>query len=451
MIKIVVFDDDPTGSQTVYGCPLLLRWDKEMVRKGLQDSSPLLFLLTNTRSLSPEMAEERLREICKVLKQVIKENALRYKDIFFISRGDSTLRGHGYLEPKVIHEELGPFDATFHVPAFIEGGRTTLNGIHLLNGIPVHKTIFAKDKIFGYKTSNLAFWLEDKSKGKINSKDVKSISLEKLKRANNNKIEMKNFINSLSKFSGNDSVIVDAETSADLSSFAYAIKDLHYKKNFLFRSAASLINALSGITSDSNSIKDFSSLRLKDESGTPRPGLVVIGSHVKLADDQLEVLLAEKCFDGVQLPVKKISRILSGSLRDTLLPDLENIWFKQLTNIMKRGKTPVLYTSRGELLLESNLERINFGIALSELISRLVSKISNKLGYVISKGGITTHTLLEKGLNLKSVNLKGQVVPGVSVVCPDEPYKVRLPIITFPGNLGDQKSLLNVWKIMENQ
>ena len=54
------------------------------------------------------------------------------------------MRGHGVLETEILAQELGPFDATFHVPAFLEGGRTNHNGIHFLNGIPVHKTIFAK-------------------------------------------------------------------------------------------------------------------------------------------------------------------------------------------------------------------------------------------------------------------------------------------------------------------
>ena len=35
-LKIVVIDDDPTGSQTVHSCPLLLRWDVQTLRRGLQ-------------------------------------------------------------------------------------------------------------------------------------------------------------------------------------------------------------------------------------------------------------------------------------------------------------------------------------------------------------------------------------------------------------------------------
>ena len=35
-------------------------------------------------------------------------------------------------------------------------------------------------------------------------------------------------------------------------------------------------------------------------------------------------------------------------------------------------------------------ERMTFGLELAEFMSILVRKITNKLGYIISKGGITT-------------------------------------------------------------
>lgn len=54
--KIIVLDDDPTGSQTVHGCLLLMQWDVETLEEGLRDSSPLFFVLTNTRALPPDGA-----------------------------------------------------------------------------------------------------------------------------------------------------------------------------------------------------------------------------------------------------------------------------------------------------------------------------------------------------------------------------------------------------------
>ena len=93
---------------------------------------------------------------------------------------------------------------------------------------------------------------------------------------------------------------------------------------------------------------------------------------------------------------------------------------------------------------------MNFGIELAEFIANLVGKIIDKLGYIICKGGITTHILISEGLNMKFVKLKGQILPGLSVVCSSEKDKSKLPIITFPGNLGDNETLLETLKIMES-
>ncbi len=447
-MKIIVFDDDPTGSQTVHGCPLLLRWDKETLIKGLNNSSPLLFLLTNSRSLSPEMAEIRIREICKILKELISDLGLKNKDFLFVSRGDSTLRGHGVLEPEVINQELGPFNATFHIPAFFEGARITIDGIHLLNNIPVHKTIFAKDKIFGYSTSNLALWLEEKSNSKIKAGNITSISLEDLNNAHRHEKDMKNFVNLLSNLKDNRIVTVDATSKIHLDTFVKAIKELSDSKRFLFRSAASLINSLAEISTESNKIKDLSSLIIKESSGKNKPGLILVGSHVKLADQQLEVILNQKSCIGIEIDLNEIMPIFEKDKSEKFLIEFENKLLSEMIYILNANKTLVLYTTRGELSFQSNINRIEFGIFLAELMARLAGRCSNKLGYIISKGGITTNTLLSEGLKLSLVNLKGQVLPGLSVVCPEE-VSIALPIITFPGNLGNKDTLLDVWNIME--
>ena len=162
-MKFVVIDDDPTGSQTVYDCLLLLKWDCSTLVKGFESKSNLFFILANTRSLSENDAKLTIEEICKNLKTVITSQAYE-EEIIFISRGDSTLRGHNYLEPIALNSCLGPFDATFHIPAFIEGKRLTINGSHFVDKTPISQTIFATDKIFGYETSNVKNLLLQQSK-----------------------------------------------------------------------------------------------------------------------------------------------------------------------------------------------------------------------------------------------------------------------------------------------
>jgi uncharacterized protein YgbK (DUF1537 family) len=167
--KIIVLDDDPTGSQTVHSCLLLTKWDVETLRIGLADPSPIMFVLTNTRSLTPEDATAVTREVCRNLKPAIAAEGIQ--DFMIVSRSDSTLRGHYPIETDAIAEELGDFDAHFLVPAFFEGGRFTKGSVHYLmvNGVPtpVHETEFAKDSVFGYSYSYLPDYVEEKTKGRI--------------------------------------------------------------------------------------------------------------------------------------------------------------------------------------------------------------------------------------------------------------------------------------------
>jgi uncharacterized protein YgbK (DUF1537 family) len=175
--KIIVLDDDPTGSQTVHSCLLLTRWDVETLRMGLADAAPIFFVLTNTRALAPDAAAQITREVCQNLKVAISAESIQ--DFLVVSRSDSTLRGHYPVETDVIAEALGPFDAHFLVPAFFEGGRITRDSIHYLmvDGIPtpVHETEFAQDSVFGYRYSYLPDYVEEKTAGKIPAAQVERL------------------------------------------------------------------------------------------------------------------------------------------------------------------------------------------------------------------------------------------------------------------------------------
>jgi hypothetical protein len=144
----------------VHGCPLLLRWDPATLDAALAHPSPLLFLLANTRALGPDEARARIRELAAALALALaraRERGL-LDGWILVSRGDSTLRGHFPLEVEELAAALGPFDATFLVPAFLEGGRTTVDGVHLLHGQPVHESAFARDSL-GTGRSSLLVWV----------------------------------------------------------------------------------------------------------------------------------------------------------------------------------------------------------------------------------------------------------------------------------------------------
>jgi len=442
--KIIVLDDDPTGSQTVHSCPLLLRWDRASLATGLEHPSPLLFLLTNTRALAPEAAAERVREICRSLTAALAVAGL--ERWWLVSRGDSTLRGHFPLELDVIAAELGPFAATLLVPAFLEGGRTTVAGVQLLHGQPVHETPFARDGLFAFTTSYLPAWVEEKSGGRILASQVQGLEAARLSRATEDGgQELARWLDGLV---GQPVVAVDAERPQQLAALARVVRAS--PRPVLAQSAASWIQALAALPPQPLAGAELVALRRRGRDGEPLGGLVVVGSHVPLADAQLAALLAESDCTGMELPVARLARVLEGPLPGPLLASLEQDWLLELRSILASGCTPVLFTSRGAYPCGSPVARRRLGDGLAALMARLVGQVTPQLGYVISKGGTTTHALLAEGLGLAAVELQGQLLPGLSLVLtPAEAGVARLPVLTFPGNLGDWGTLCQAWRLME--
>jgi uncharacterized protein YgbK (DUF1537 family) len=148
--------------------------------------------------------------------------------------------------------------------------------------------------------------------------------------------------------------------------------------------------------------------------------------------------------------VERVQRVLEGPLPDRLLASLEAEWGQALEDQLAAGRTPVLHTSRGEVLCRHPAERRALGLALAAVMARLAASLAPRLGYLISKGGITSHTLLAEGLELAAVELQGQIAPGLSLVlAPLGAGGAELPVITFPGNLGDAEGLVAAWRRME--
>ncbi|MBW4421844.1 MAG: four-carbon acid sugar kinase family protein [Myxacorys californica WJT36-NPBG1] len=430
--KIIVLDDDPTGSQTVHSCLLLMQWDVETLRIGLADDAPIFFVLTNTRSLSPEKAASVTQEVCQNLKQAIA--AENIQDFLVVSRSDSTLRGHYPIETDVIAQELGGFDAHFLVPAFFEGGRTTRDSVHYLkvDGVdtPVHETEFAQDSVFGYSYSYLPDYVQEKTKGKIPANQVDRFLLAEIRSGVQER---------LTHLHDNQCCVVDAETQADLDRFAADIlATASQGKRFLFRSAASLLTSLANLGK-----QPIAPEAMAQYVRGGKPGAVIVGSHVKKTTEQLAKLLEAPGTVGIEIDV---SRLLDKSAPShaALLAEIT----QTADQIHTSGKTPVIFTSRQELTFDDAQTRLEFGEAVSTLLMDILRQLPSDIGFLISKGGITSNDTLSQGLALRTAGLLGQVLAGVSMVkTPSEhPQFPNLPVVLFPGNVGDATALATVYQ-----
>ena len=434
--KIIVLDDDPTGSQTVHSCLLLMRWDVETLRLGLKDDAPIFFILTNTRSLTPEAAASVTREVCHNLK--IALGAEQITDFLVVSRSDSTLRGHYPIETDVIAEELGPFDAHFLVPAFFEGGRITRDSIHylIIDGVPtpVHETEFARDSVFSYNYSYLPKYVEEKTKGRIKEDTVTRFLLDDIRQGG---------LKRLLELQDNQCGVVDGEHQDDLNTFAVdVLTAANQGKRFLFRSAASILTALAALPSQPIAAENMAAY-VRDG----KPGAVIVGSHVKKTTQQLESLLQVAGTVGIEV---NVGRLLDDGVHEsvTLLTEI----LEKVQEVHNAGKTPVVYTSRQELTFKDVKTRLDFGNTVSGLLMDIVQGLPSDIGFLISKGGITSNDVLSTGLALTSARLLGQILAGCSMVITpsDHPLFPDLPVVLFPGNVGNADALATVYQRLIN-
>ena len=449
-MKIIIIDDDPTGSQTVNGCNLILKWDYETLLKGLKDSSNLLFILANTRSLSKKDVKIRLKEICSALREIMNNSSFAEEDFVLISRGDSTLRGHNFVEPDIINELLGPFDATFYIPAFIEGNRTTVNGNHFVDNIPIHKTIFSKDKIFGFKTSNIKELIYEQSDHKLDFNHIENIFIKDFEVLETNQLNKLYFY--IEQLKNNKKVIVDIIDYSQLDKFSRIVKSLLKKKKFLFRSAASFISSLSNIKKTEKDHIYFSQLRRKNKNNKNMKGLIVVGSYVELTTLQLKKVLEISLCKPIEINVLKLYAFFKLEDNVNQINSLKKLILNSIRQNLSQEFIPVLFTSREIVSPRDNNDLIQFQLFLSAFISEIVSAIKFEIGYLISKGGMTTNTIISDGLKADSVYLEGQILPGISLVTFNLlKQKGKLPIVTFPGNIGNNMSLVKVLEILENK
>jgi uncharacterized protein YgbK (DUF1537 family) len=238
--------------------------------------------------------------------------------------------------------------------------------------------------------------------------------------------------------------VVDGETQADLDRFAQDVwAAIEQGKRFLFRSAASLLTALAQLPPQPVPPEEMGQFVRSD-----RPGVVIVGSHVQKTSQQLARLLQEPGIQGIEVEVR---RLLEPGKEAELLPAI----LEQVHRAYGQGLTPVVYTSREEVGFDgANPEaRLAFGQRVSRLLMAIVQGLPEGIGYLISKGGITSNNILSVGLNLPAVRLLGQIYPGISMVLTpaDHPRFPNLPVVLFPGNVGEADTLVLIYRRLRSR
>ena len=435
--KLVVLDDDPTGVQTVHDVSVYTDWEEESIRKGFEEKENMFFILTNSRSFS---VEETTRVHLDIAARVAKVARELGQDFMIISRGDSTLRGHYPLETQLLADGLiknegAVVDGEIICPFFPEGGRYTMDNIHYVkeqdNLVPAGMTEFAKDKTFGYKSSDLTEYVEEKTAGKYKKEDCITISLEEL-----NALDIQGIKAKLISAKDMAKIIVNAVSYADLKVFCTAlVLAMKEGKHYMARTAAAFTKVMGRILDQPLLGK------AQLEGATKNGGIVLIGSNVKKTTDQLNCL---KELDGqVDFMEFQVNTVFE---ENGLEKEVERT-VKAAEEKILSGRTVVIYTSR-QLLAPENMtpeEKLQISVKISNAVTSIIGKLQVKPKFIIAKGGITSSDVGTKALHVKKARVMGQVKKGIPVWMTGEESKFPgMPYIIFPGNVGEVSTLKEI-------
>ena len=435
--KLVVLDDDPTGVQTVHDVSVYTDWEEESIRKGFEEKEAMFFILTNSRSFSVEETTKVHQDIAARVAKVARELG---QDFMIISRGDSTLRGHYPLETQLLADGLTKnegvvIDGEIICPFFPEGGRYTMDNIHYVkeqeNLVPAGMTEFAKDKTFGYKSSDLTEYVEEKTEEKYHKEDCITISLDEL-----NALDVQGIKDKLMSAQNMAKIIVNAVSYADLKVFCAAlVLAMKAGKHYMARTAAAFTKVM-GRISDQPLLG-----RAQLEGDTKNGGIVLIGSHVKKTTDQLNCL---KKLDGqADFMEFQVNTVFE---ENGLEKEVEKT-VKAAEEKILSGRTVVIYTSR-QLLAPENMtpeEKLQISVKISNAVTSIIGKLSVKPKFIIAKGGITSSDVGTKALRVKKARVMGQVKKGIPVWMTGEESKFPgMPYIIFPGNVGEVSTLKEI-------
>lgn len=442
--KIVVLDDDPTGVQTVHDISVYTNWTKDSIEKGFAEENKLFYILTNSRGFTSTETEKAHREIASVVDQVSKETG---KEYIFISRSDSTLRGHYPLETVLLKEEYEKntgkkIDGEILCPFFKEGGRYTIDDVHYVKYgdelVPAAETEFAKDKTFGYTASNMKDYVEEKTKGEYKAENVTAISLQDIHAMNIDKIEAQ-----LMAVEDFNKIIVNAIDYIDIKVFCIALfRAMAKGKVFMFRTAAAIVKVMGGV-SDQPLLTRKQMVVKETENG----GIIVVGSHTDKTTKQVEMLKENKQIEFVELNATLVKE------EEAFEKEVERCLALE-EKFIGEGKTVCVYTTRALITADTGDKEddLRLAVKISDAVQSLVGRLTIVPSFVIAKGGITSSDVGTKALAVQKANVLGQIKPGIPVWQTGEESKFPLtPYVIFPGNVGEISTLKEAAEILMKQ
>lgn len=425
--RIAVIADDLTGASDS---------GVQFARKGLRtqvifdwlglsdgkDSLDTVVIDTDSRSIPGSMAYDRVSQAAYVLKQ--KGFTSIYKKL------DSTLRGNLGQEIKAVMDVYG-FEAAAVVPAFPRIGRTTVDGKHYLNGVPVHETEIGRDPKTPVQEADIKKLLAAQS-------DQSSISID-LSTLRGGQAAVQRCIEK-ALVQHVKLLIFDAETEEDMQMLARLVPV--YDQRFLWVGSAGFAEYLP-VSAKVN--ENLSNPEFTDSN----PAMLVAGSLSEVTREQ--VIAVNEQPDVVAVEMDPLAILASSETRSKEI----NRCVAELTRGVAKGFDASLHagSSKEQVKLAKELGEC-LGLdstSVSNLISDALGEITSKLAATSSLAGLVltggdTAKAVCRHLGVHGIELVQEVEPGIPL------GRLlggrQLMAVTKAGAFGTRHSLLHAMQLL---
>jgi len=426
---IGIIADDLTGANDtalqflLRGCNTQILLDTENIPEGCHNTIAWA-INTESRSLKPQEAAKSVEKAAKALYKKLNVDFI-YKKI------DSTMRGNIAAETLALLES-NDLDAAIIVPTLPDEGRITVGGYHLLKGVPLERTEFARDPDSPISQSYIPSLLSNQCE---DPKVIAHIGLKKVMRgAGPILMELQEHIKQDKKL-----IVIDAVSMIDLEQIVLAMEKglAHYK--ILPCGSAGLARALTKSWLPDGKYQNI--LKTTPEG----PTLVVIGSVTSITRSQVKLLqdyTQDFNMNFIDLTPEQLVHGMDPNLLTSIINDL------------KIGKSIVICSAPDEnsvqdtieLAENNNINKSNVSQLVLDCLATLTQKIVDQVHVkLVLVGGETASTCCRaiKSMHLQLIDEVDNAIP----LCLDQKAQF---IITKSGNLGTPKTLVNVVNYFKN-
>ena len=401
--RVVILDDDPTGTQTVSDVDVILRPGRPLFERFLSSSDRSVFVLTNSRALPVGDSVTLLKRLKRDIEAVADARGVRPA---YLLRGDSTLRGHVFAEADVFG---GSRHVVLFVPAFPEGGRITRRGVQWVRvdgrSRNAADTEYAADPVFGYRSRDLVSWVAETGNGR----SAVVVPLHDLRRVGPVAVS-----SALATAAPGTVVIPEATRRRDLELVARGLLVAEARGcHVVVRCAASFAAIRAGLEG-----RVVSNVPLK----APGRLLIVCGSTTRSSTEQLERLAGSGVF------VQTVDALPSRSLVQTVAARLDGDGVAALATPRHRS---------------ADRQDLASGAKVMQSLCQAVEALEGHFEGALAKGGVTSGEVA-LALGAETARVEGQLAPGVALWTLRVADSMTIPYGVVPGNVGDPGTLLRV-------